>query len=145
MTPSTTDLAWAAGIMEGEGSIRINKATKRNLGALILTVTSTDVDMITPLYEWFGGGIRPNFTRTECLDAWRWTTAARQAARALEAIRPYCRRRHFIRKIDHGLAYQAQKVLGRATRTEEYREEQCAREQAAMRHLTVSTVRLVAS
>lgn len=43
------DLAWSAAIIEGEGSIRINSATHRNLGALIVSVTNTDREII----DWF--------------------------------------------------------------------------------------------
>lgn len=32
MTP--VELAWSAGLFEGEGSVRINTATRRNLGEL---------------------------------------------------------------------------------------------------------------
>lgn len=119
-TPSATDLAWAAGIIEGEGSVRINSATRRNLGALILAVTSTDPDMLAPLAGWFGGHVKSASTRVECKPAWRWTCASRQAAAALVAIRPYCRVARVVAKIDLGLEFQQQKVMTRANRTTEY-------------------------
>lgn len=124
--PTETDLAWCAGIIEGEGMVRINALTRRNLGALIVGVTSTDPDMLDPLCEWFGGTIKRASTRIECKPAWRWTLASRQAAAMLEAIRPYCRVARVVEKIELGLEFQAQKLAGHANRTPEYRAQQVA-------------------
>ncbi len=112
MTPDLTDLAWLAGIMEGEGSIRINAPTRKNSGALIVAVTSTDLDMLTNVAEIAGvGRIKhggdPVGNRREY---WRWTCASRQAARLLGAIAPYCRVARCRGKIALALEYQKQKT-----------------------------------
>jgi hypothetical protein len=44
MTPR--ELSWAAGLFEGEGTIRINCATARNLGHLICSVVNTDREVV---------------------------------------------------------------------------------------------------
>lgn len=124
--PTDTDLAWAAGIIEGEGSVRINALTKHNHGALIVSVTSTDADMLEPLAEWFGGTVKPATTRVECKPAWRWTVASRQAAAVLVAVQPYLRVARIIVKVALALEFQAQKVTGRSNRTPEYRAQQVA-------------------
>jgi hypothetical protein len=108
------ELAWAAGLFEGEGSIRIGTVTPRNLGVLIATITSTDRETIDYFAERWPGkvgaatGLRPTQRR-----AWRWTIAARQAAAFLEDIEPYVVTARVREKLELGLAFQRQK-LGRA-------------------------------
>lgn len=122
--PTDTDLAWTAGIIEGEGSIRINRPGKRNLGHLVLAVTSTDADMLTPLNEWWPGFLKPVSTRPECKDAYSWVIAAKAAEICLLSIRPFCRVERILTKIDLGLQFQAQKMGGRGNRTDAYRDRQ---------------------
>ena len=59
------ELAIAAGLMEGEGTVRINKPTRRNRGHLIVAITNTNRDIL----DWMqarwpasyrpAGGLRP--------------------------------------------------------------------------------------
>jgi len=107
-----TDLAWCAGIMEGEGSVRINSRTHRNWGALIVQIVSTDKDMLEPFHRWWGGYFKERTTRSECKDAWAWVISTRQAARFLTAIEPYCRVQRVREKLLLGLDYQGQKHGG---------------------------------
>lgn len=55
-----TDLAWTAGIIDGEGCIRINKSMT-NYGRYryqaILSVTNSDLRILNKLKDWFGGNI----------------------------------------------------------------------------------------
>jgi hypothetical protein len=39
-------LDWLAGVLEGEGTIRIGRATKRNNGSLIVSIVNTDREMV---------------------------------------------------------------------------------------------------
>lgn len=50
--PTLTDLAWAAGIYEGEGSTDINAA------AIRVTVTQKDPWLLHRLRQFFGGSVR---------------------------------------------------------------------------------------
>lgn len=124
MDPTTVDLAWCAGIFEGEGSVRINSPTTQNICALIATISSTDSDMLAPFQQWFGGHVGPIFTRPECKPAERWTVASRKAAAFLVAIRPYCRVARVVGKIELGIEFQAQKMGGRGCRTMAYLDRQ---------------------
>lgn len=124
----TTTLAWAAGLFEGEGCIRINKATKRNLGHLVVSVTNTDFQVIDffqarwPGYMKSAAGLRPDQR-----PAWVWVYAARKAAAFLAAIRPFIVRDIVKERIDCALRFQAGKSKPGATRvTDEYRAEQFA-------------------
>jgi hypothetical protein len=108
MTP--IELAWAAGLFEGEGTVRINKPSPRNWGALVVSVVNTDRQVL----DWFQSrwpgymkpatGLGPNQR-----PAWVWTIAARQAAGFLRDILPYVVRDAVRAKIAHALEFQGQK------------------------------------
>ena len=118
------ELAWAAGLFEGEGSIRINKPGRRNWGHLVASVVNTDRQVIDffqarwPGYCKSATGLRPDQR-----PAWVWVIAARQAAAFLEAIRPHVVCDRVKRKLEHGLTFQAQKRVG-GNYSEEYRADQ---------------------
>lgn len=88
MTP--TELAFAAGLMEGEGTVRINKPTKRNKGHLVVSCVNTDRELIDWLQTRWPGyckpatGLQPNQRQ-----AYVWTIAARKALAFLEQIEPH--------------------------------------------------------
>ena len=111
-TKNPTDAAWLAGIIEGEGSIRINSMTTRNYGALILAVTSTDCDMLDNIVAITGvGRIKHKGTpKGNRRESWVWTCASRQAASVLHGILPYCRVERCREKIIFGLAFQRQQT-----------------------------------
>lgn len=104
------EMAWAAGLFEGEGTVRINKPSVRNWGALIVSVVNTDRQIVDwfqarwPGYMKAATGLRP-----EQRDAWVWVIAAGVAVDFLRAIRPFVVRDAVRAKIDHGLEFQAQK------------------------------------
>jgi hypothetical protein len=93
MTPSDTDLAWAAGIMDGEGCIAIKLDSKKpgwTRHELKVDVTNTNEPIIRKLQAMFGGGISipksqgPNRRRVA-----HWQIYGRRAAGCLRAILPY--------------------------------------------------------
>lgn len=73
-------LAWAAGLIEGEGSIHV-----RSTGAVVLTVVMTDVDVLQRLQRTFGKGsiVGPYQHKGQAhyKPQWHWTvTCARDVA-----------------------------------------------------------------
>lgn len=105
------DLAWSAGIFEGEGSIMISKLGKRSLGALLVSVTNTDMEMITELQKLFGGrisGLRTSGGNRK--DYRRWRIAAVQAATFLQSILPYLRTKKYRDRCELALQFQRQKL-----------------------------------
>lgn len=120
----TSELAWAAGLFEGEGCIRINKSTKRNLGALIVAVTNTDEQVIDFLHSRWGGCKKPaSGLRADQRRAWVWVTASRRAALFLKAIEPFVVRDIVRERIRVGLQFQAGKSTTSRV-SDEYREDQ---------------------
>lgn len=120
------ELAWAAGLFEGEGSVRINKATRRNLGHLIASVCNTDRQVIEFFQERWPAYMKPaTGLRPEQRPAWVWVIAARRAAAFLSQIQPYLQTDRVREKARVGLEFQQGKCYGRGYRlTDEYRVEQ---------------------
>lgn len=119
------DLAWAAGLFEGEGTVRINTATKRNLGHLIVSVVNTDRSTVEFFQDRWPGTLRgaTGLNPLKQRPAWVWTVAARKAAAFLTDIQPYLRSERVRRKAALGLEFQAQKARTNWV-SDEYRETQ---------------------
>jgi hypothetical protein len=104
-------LAWAAGLFEGEGTIRINSVTVRNMGFLMCSVVNTDREVV----EFFSARWPGYFRNATGLDprrqkpAWVWAIAARKARAFLLDIQPYLVTDRVRFKAELGLAFQDQK------------------------------------
>lgn len=124
MTP--IELVWAAGMFEGEGSIRINSATVRNNGALLVDMVNTDEEVIAFFQDHWPGYMRgPIFVTGNRKPYYRYRRAAWMAADFIVDILPYLRTERVRRKALLGLGYQAQKsVQATVNRTPEYAERQ---------------------
>lgn len=59
--PTELDIAWAAGVYEGEGCCRLCGKTKRGLS---VTVTQKDPELLHRLRDFFGGRVRVNNPKT---------------------------------------------------------------------------------
>lgn len=80
-----TDVAWAAGFIDGEGCIAIARYTLR------LQVNQVDPAPLIKLRELFGGAIHQQqvLRNSRKRVLWSWAVGARNALYVLEAIRPY--------------------------------------------------------
>jgi len=126
-----TDLAYTAGIMDGEGSIGIarhkSKSCKRGYALeLNVQVTSADEWLCQSLRFSFGGSLSHS-VNSAGNPMWHWIIVARQAYAFLELIVPYLRlkrpeaelaitfqkaKRHRCRKTDEEVAVEdAQRLL----------------------------------
>jgi hypothetical protein len=64
--PTALDVAWAAGIFEGEGTVRLCGRTKRGL---MVSIPQKDPELLYWLRDWFGGSVgRP--TPKNCCHTW---------------------------------------------------------------------------
>jgi len=99
-----TDLAWAAGIIEGEGSAAIYriKRPKKDIWEKrpVIKVGNTDIEMLEELQRILGGWVgldRPagyqSGTGIHTVDYYVWMTQNRGALRVAEQILPYLRTR----------------------------------------------------
>lgn len=100
VTPA--DLAWAAGIIEGEGTIHVrNRGTHQTV---VLGVTMSDLDVLEHLRGVLGVGtiVGPYQQRPGVKPLWHWNvTCARHVAAAVMTLYPLLheRRREQVRKV----------------------------------------------
>lgn len=86
-----TDLAWAAGIIDGEGCIQIAKRSIR-LGSgytLSVTVNMTHEATIQRLRDIFGFGSILHLETSHKRKQWRWALGSKQADIMLRMVRRY--------------------------------------------------------
>jgi hypothetical protein len=94
MPLTETELAYIAGIVDGEGCIMLQKCTARASDAYIypvVKVANTDFRLMDWLVKKIGAGAVQYRTRsnTGCKDVQHWTIASNQAIQFLKTIRPY--------------------------------------------------------
>lgn len=118
------NMAWLAGVLESEGSIRINTPTKRNWGALLVDMVNTDLELVAPFQEHWPGYLREVPANGNRRAYWRYRCAATVAARLLTDLMPYFRSERMRERALLALRFQAQKRAG--VRTDDYREQQQA-------------------
>jgi hypothetical protein len=80
--------AWAAGIIDGEGHVKVERY-KQSRG--IVRVDNTDMRILKKLEDYFGGKIYPNRrkNRPNSKMCWFWIIYGRQVVPFLEGISPY--------------------------------------------------------
>ena len=93
VTTKDTDLAWAAGVFDGEGCVLLAKHTTGNRKTeswlLRADVANTDPKMLVKLRAIFGGTIVKKKLRDRYMPQWRWIVYGPNAASVLTAMLPY--------------------------------------------------------
>lgn len=88
---SATDLAYFAGIIDGEGCFCLHKSGVRDVFNSSLSVGNTDPRMIHWIHDRFGGRIlrRQFAARTRCKVFYHWRLLARDLESVITAVIPY--------------------------------------------------------
>lgn len=93
VTVSSTDLAWAAGAVDGEGCISIRSQrvpnSKFEQYALYISVGNTDIRMPQRLAEMFGGNVINKTRQQERRPVYEWRIFSANAVKVLKMLRPY--------------------------------------------------------
>jgi len=84
--PAQEELAWAAGIIDGEGCILAEGMGAHQRPRITLTVSNQDAAMVQRLHALFGGWLGARDRRGHCV---RWGTSGPRAGRALQMVLPY--------------------------------------------------------
>lgn len=80
-----TDIAWAAGILEGEGSFN-----QKNSYAINISCNMTDLDVLEKLQRIFGGNIYTVKKRKEhWKQSWVWSLNGKEALHTVIILKPY--------------------------------------------------------
>lgn len=84
------DYAWAAGLLEGEGSFFVKTGTY----SPVVSCEMTDLDVLERLKNIFGGSIYAMSRRNEkWKDTWRWKLYGDNAVQCMQLILPYMLKR----------------------------------------------------
>jgi hypothetical protein len=84
-----TDLAWAAGFLQGEGCFLINLGREGRNARPKVTATQTEQAPIVRLQELFGGCVNYAPARGNHRETWCWTGSTRFCQELLPKIVPY--------------------------------------------------------
>lgn len=89
---TVAQIAYLAGIIDGEGCIHILKQRKGKFVyyTLFMQVANTDPKLMLWIQEIFGGNVRPRkLCRSNKRNVWQWVLAARQAEEVLRLVIPF--------------------------------------------------------
>lgn len=87
----SVELAWAAGLFDGEGCVRIYQQTKTNAFVLQLVLVNTNLKAVTKFHEIMGVGSISEKRRyaTHHKQCWAWQASAQKGKIALEKLLEY--------------------------------------------------------
>lgn len=96
LTLSTEELAYIAGLFDGEGTVTISSYRASRYGGtqrriLMVMLSSTDRSIIDCLRETFDGSLTITKAHNNNKEIYRWTLSARMAADFLYIVLPYLR------------------------------------------------------
>jgi hypothetical protein len=135
-----TDYAYAAGIIDGEGSIllSINRRVSpvrrvwNTDHILSVQIGCTDLAMLLRMQGIFGGGIQKRKRYPRCRQTYQWRIYSTRAAEALRAMAPYL----VTKAAEASLALQFAETLGNPV--DKGQRDQMASELLALRRSEVS-------
>ena len=105
MKPSGTEAAYAAGILDGEGSVLLTRVRKDRWPSPVVSIASTDRELL----EWFrsrrgGTIIRKRTYKPHHSESFDWKLTDRQALEFIKIVRPFLVIRRKIARCDLLLA-----------------------------------------
>ena len=125
--PTERELAWAAGLFEGEGTVTIGRRGYDDTYRLIVTIQMTDPEVIswfdTRWPGWTQIAPRPGRRKP----AYVWTLNAQRAEAFLQDIEPFIQSSRVRAKVDVAFRFRAlQAILKRVGRGPAYKDAQRA-------------------
>jgi hypothetical protein len=115
-----TELAYAAGILDGEGCITVARRGDKKGFQLVVTVANTNLPVINWLQARWGGSVHrlnPDKRTIRPRLAWHWVCASKKGSNFLQDVRPYM----IIKgdQADNAIAFQNNQGPGRIKPTAE--------------------------
>jgi hypothetical protein len=111
-TGDPLDLAWAAGMFEGEGTITITRAGSRGYTRGLCTLTSTDGEVPAMFHDWWGGAVRSGQPKGNARPVRYWYITGDAMYTFLWQMRPQFRRPLVINRATAALAGHAARQQG---------------------------------
>lgn len=112
--PSVAELAYIAGLFDGEGSVTIRSSKGlRRPHALLCQITQESNEALLVVHRLFGGSLfdQPRHNSPNPLPEFHWSIYAKSAKEFLVAIRPYLLVKADV--ADLGLQFQSTVKMGR--------------------------------
>jgi len=95
------DYAYAAGLIDGEGTITLSRDHAKRNRIPVISMTSTTPELILWIQEQFGGQVRHHRTyRAHHRDSMIWSIKYDCAIEALRHVRPYLKEPEKVRRAD---------------------------------------------
>lgn len=85
------DLAYIAGVIDGEGSIGVYSTSKCKSSTLQVVINMTDQEAINLAYSMFGGKLYSQVGRAGDRRLYRWIVTGKRAQEVLVLIKPFIR------------------------------------------------------
>lgn len=82
------DTAWAAGFIDGEGSLYVGRKTPKQLRRELVANQITPIPL-RRLQAMFGGRVNGPYPNGRVSPIWRWIVVGRRAEEAVTAMLPY--------------------------------------------------------
>lgn len=117
-----TDIAYAAGLLDGEGSIVIGLSKRKRLKGIVpdhwlqVGITGTNREMLDWLRQNFGGHISDSShskSRKKQRPCWTWRVMSNQASEFLKLLLPFLKDKH--QRAILAIEFQETKTQTRAT------------------------------
>lgn len=85
-----TIIAYAAGLIDGEGTITLTKQGKGKTRSAAVTMSSTTIELLEFMKSHFGGHIiKLKSTNPNWKQAWHWQISYNRSLEVLELVAPY--------------------------------------------------------
>lgn len=103
-----TDLHWAAGLFEGEGTVTIAVRNSDETYRLVVTMGNTDAEVVDFFCDRWPGWRQPAYgDRPGRKPAWYWTVAGPKAEAFVHQVMPYLRTQRVRDKCEIALRFRA--------------------------------------
>lgn len=107
------NLAWAAGLFEGEGTATLLNGGRKNYVRSMIQLTSTDREVLEPFMRMWGGRTRSvGFKSANAREAWTWIAEGERMMAFLLDVGPHLRTTRVKAKFDLLLAVQDERRPG---------------------------------
>lgn len=123
---SDDELNWAAGMFEGEGTIRISKDRRNGSYRLQCIVPNTDRQIVDFFHERWLGSNKPELQRANQRPQHRWVVSGKMAKAFLLKLEPHIRTDRGQKRVNVALRFQILKELYRNSPSDRprYRDDQ---------------------
>jgi hypothetical protein len=107
ITVTESDLHWAAGLFEGEGTVTIAVRNRDETYRIVVSIANTDRQVIDWFQSRWPGYVQGAYgKRPRRKPAWYWTLIGPRAEAFIRQLRPFLRTERVRRKVELAIAFR---------------------------------------